>query len=68
VAARAILEIGYAFFAVLALDFSRIVLMAGVAIIACQATWVARAAGAYATRAVIEGEGMRLIIERWRPT
>mgnify|MGYP005841124861 CR=1 FL=1 len=66
-AAGAVVEAEDTFLAVLAFDFSRIVLVASVAIISCQISRVADATGVNPALAMIEGEGVRLVEESRRP-
>lgn len=67
VASGAVLEVRNSFLAMFLLNFRRIVLVAGIAIIRAQAVWMADLAGIKSTLAMIEGKSMRLVIESWHP-
>lgn len=67
VASGAVLEVRNSFLAMFLLNFRRIVLVAGIAIIRDQAVRMADLAGIKSTLAMIEGKSMRLVIESWHP-
>ena len=65
VAAGAVLEVGNAFFTVLAFSFFRRVFVADITRVSDQAVWVAFLAGTDAALAMVEGECMRAVENRW---
>lgn len=65
-AAYTVIEIGDAFFAVLAGDVALVMLVTAIAGVIGQAGWVAYLAG-IAAIAMVDGETMGTIIGGWRP-